>query len=475
MMEQSLYLQCTGRPGCGRLVVGQLEGQHAVLETGAAMPFTGGSLGSIELEGPVLGGLSGSDCYRLMRHCRHLLAPGGKLSVQVGSLPGEIDRERLNQAAWRTGYLNWIDYVSGCAVLTKPARQPKIRPLVSIVMPVYKAEFFAAALASAQAQSWDRCEIVVCDDSPGEDIARMTKQSAGPHPLRYIRNPGNIGGRANYLQCFAEARGLYVKFLNDDDLLHPECVARMATVLSDHPDVTLVTSYRRLIDENGETLPDAAYNFPLSRHDGLVDGRILAGYILTRGVNQIGEPTTVMFRKSDMADSEPHLMSYAGLSAHRNGDMSIWTSLLSRGDAVFLTEALSSFRQHGSQVQKGEDFQREAVAAWLALRVQAKRTGLWDEAGTLLNKVQPLPTAEEQTGDGEALFAAGDSKGAATVFEALLERDPSDAQTRGNLACAYWELGQREDALLQGTLACCNDPKNETTLLNLQDMMAANA
>ena len=44
------------------------------------------------------------------------------------------------------------------------------QPLVSIVIPAYSARFFAVALQSAVGQSYENLEVLVCDDSEGDEI-----------------------------------------------------------------------------------------------------------------------------------------------------------------------------------------------------------------------------------------------------------------------------------------------------------------
>ncbi len=469
-----LLLEPTGQPGCAQLTLGEPDDRQFVIPLLENTPVLGGALRTISATGEQLGSLSETEVNKLLRHCRHLLGPGGQLSLPVGRQPDEVSHEGLGERAWLTGFTSWVDYVAGHAVMTKPRRLLSGPSLVSIVMPSYKSDFFAAALQSAQDQTWPHCEIVVCDDSPDERIAEITAASKGPHPIRYIRNPGNIGGRANYLKCYQEAHGRYIKYLNDDDLLHPDCVARMAAVLDAQPAVTLVTSHRRLIDAEDNVLPDEDFNKPLTRVDSLIDGRILATHVLTPRLNSIGEPTTAMFRKGDMADSRPHLMSYAGKSGKRNGDMFIWTSLLSRGDAVYLTDSLSDFRQHEGQVQKDPVFQVEAVEAWEDLFSDAERTGMMGYVYNIDGVSVGLDVSGEVT-VGEDLFCDGHTLKAIDVFAKAVCLEPANTQARSNLACACWRMRWEQRAVTECMVAHCCDPSDETIALNLQEMLPVNA
>ena len=48
--------------------------------------------------------------------------------------------------------------------------------LVSIVMPTYKLEYFEDALDSVLGQTYPALELIICDDSSDERIARLPAQ-----------------------------------------------------------------------------------------------------------------------------------------------------------------------------------------------------------------------------------------------------------------------------------------------------------
>lgn len=440
------------------------------------LPLGGGHLASVDLAGARLGELDRAQRHQLLRCCRRLLRPGGKLRLPVGPRPDQYPRAELESAAWLCGFEAWIGFAAGAAVLAKPRHQVARPPLVSILIPAYKSRWFAAALQSALDQTHPHCEILVCDDSPDGTVAGIIDRLCGgrrDHPVRLVRNPGNIGGRRNYLQCFDLARGDYVKFLNDDDVLDPDCCRLMADCLDAFPAATLVTSTRRLIDAEDRELPDEVINRPLLERDGLLDGRALATQVLGSQVNVIGEPSTVMFRKRDLVDNRPHLMSYAGRSARRNGDLSIWTTLLSRGEAIYLTRPLSRFRRHEDQVQRDPVFVSEARRAWVDLVTDARDTGL--VAPSYLNRLlaTPVDPLVADPDEGTELYGAGDLAAATGRFRARLARRPEDAAARSDLACVLWDAGRRDEALLEAALAACAPVPPTVCVLNLQDMLKA--
>ena len=168
-------------------------------------------------------------------------------------------------------------------------------PLVSIVMTAYKPDWFQAALQSALAQRWSNTEIIIGDDCPNDDIARMVKTHGSGNPqIRYQRNPpGNA--RNNYLNSLNQARGDYIKFLNDDDLLHPDCIWRLVRCLEADPGCSIATSARRLIDSQDQPLMGRRGKQWLSWTDCTIEGSSLAAMQLGVRASFVGEPSTVLF------------------------------------------------------------------------------------------------------------------------------------------------------------------------------------
>jgi O-antigen biosynthesis protein len=355
-----------------------------------------------------------------------------------------------------------------------------VTPTVSILTPAYKPHYFAEMLRSAQAQTFGDWEHVICDDCPDGAIEALVREIAGDDPrVRYVRNPETIGGRRNYLQCFELARGRHIKYLNDDDLLAPECLARMSACLDAHPEVTLVTSYRRLIDEHGAALPDQPHNRSLVRVDSLLDGRGLIDLLLRFEVNVIGEPTTVMFRRADLADNRPHIMSFAGLAAPKVGDIYMWTSLLAKGQAIYLAQPLSSFRQHPAQVQRQPAFVDQAIVAWRVLLANVVAAGLFVPGRPRplgARPLDPLLAIVRQRLDAilthaRALAAEGDLQAAELDLREILASDPAHTDARSDLACLLWQGQHHDRALGLWREVLADDPDHLDATVNLADTL----
>ena len=247
-------------------------------------------------------------------------------------------------------------------------------PLVSILIPAYNERFFPQALESALSQTYPATEIVVCDDSPGRAIAQAVERTASPR-IRYVRNPRRLGFAANFTQCFSLAQGDLVKFLNDDDRLRPRCVETLARVLTANPAVTLATSRRRVIDAQGRECPDVPPTEPVSHVSALMLGRELGDFVLVNSLNLIGEPSTAMFRRSQLVLEDGMLFRWGGHDYHCLADLSLWLRLLARGLAYYDAGVLSEFRMHEGQEQERGDMRITCLLERLWIAREARRAG----------------------------------------------------------------------------------------------------
>ena len=228
-------------------------------------------------------------------------------------------------------------------------------PLVSILIPAYNSRFFEASFASSIAQSYESVEIIVGDDSGGNEIRDAVARRSAPH-IRYVRNRERLGFHGNFAHLFSRASGRYIKFLNDDDVLHPDCVSSMVAALEFlGSQASLVTGRRQRIDETGSVLPDTAATKPLADNDRVFKGKPLGDRLLLQSVNRVGEPSAAMFRRSDVSPSGDTLFRILERKYTCLADMALWLRLLAGGDMAYLAKPLSFIRDHPGQLQWSDE------------------------------------------------------------------------------------------------------------------------
>jgi glycosyltransferase involved in cell wall biosynthesis len=97
--------------------------------------------------------------------------------------------------------------------------------LVSILIPAYNAgQWLAETLRSALAQTWPRKEIIVVDDGSTDRTLEVARSFASMGVL--VVSHQNQGAAASRNKAFSLCRGDYIQWLDADDLLSPDKVAK---------------------------------------------------------------------------------------------------------------------------------------------------------------------------------------------------------------------------------------------------------
>ncbi len=105
--------------------------------------------------------------------------------------------------------------------------------LFSIVVPAYetKETYLREMVASVQAQSYARWELVIADASEGDAVERTVRQTiheTGDLRIRYRRLSGNRGIAGNTNAGIELAKGDYIALLDHDDFITPDALYEMA-------------------------------------------------------------------------------------------------------------------------------------------------------------------------------------------------------------------------------------------------------
>jgi glycosyltransferase involved in cell wall biosynthesis len=215
-------------------------------------------------------------------------------------------------------------------------------PLVSVLIPVFNGEpFLAECLESILAQDLGDYEVLISDDGSTDGSAALIQRyAARDSRIHSWRNPRNLGIGGNFNACIKAARGEFLKYvLQDDKLLEPSALRRMVAAMESDASVSLVGSASHLIDERSRLL-QVRNRF---RRSGVRDGKRVIIYCLEHNGNLIGEPSLVLFRKSQSARGfDEQLVQLL--------DLEMWFHLLEQGRFAYIVEPLCAFRQHPAQL-----------------------------------------------------------------------------------------------------------------------------
>lgn len=113
-----------------------------------------------------------------------------------------------------------------------------MKDTVSVIIPTYKSgETLTRAIDSVLAQSYNDVEAVVVDDNNPDTVERvqtealMQKYVDNPKVI-YIKHEKNKNGAAARNTAFANSKGSYIAFLDDDDFFLPEKIQQQVDYLN---------------------------------------------------------------------------------------------------------------------------------------------------------------------------------------------------------------------------------------------------
>lgn len=267
-------------------------------------------------------------------------------------------------------------------------------PKVSVCIPVYNgARFLRQCLDSILAQTFRDLEIIIVDDgSTDGSTAIATEYVDGDSRVRLFRNTRNLGLVGNCNQAVRLAKGEWIKFLFQDDVLAPECLARMLEMGQGRADLIVV---RRCLAFAHDTPDDIRnmYNQYLLENDlgrhfpgcTAVSAEAFRSLMIDKpDRNCIGEPTAVIVRKRAFdryGYFNPYLVSLC--------DWEYFARVAANTGLYYIDESLATFRVHkasqSAELRKSSNFRAHTLdpliiqhdmlylSAYAGLRAVAKR------------------------------------------------------------------------------------------------------
>src|SRR5690606_23512779 len=180
--------------------------------------------------------------------------------------------------------------------------QDERSPLVSVVIPAYRAKYLPETLKSLIDQDFTDYEIIVGDDCPTNEVYEVFRALLRELPiknLRYFKRSSPEGGGANLSFCIRQARGEFIKPVFDDDLLLPGAMSKLTAILMCCPELSVVGSRRLLVGEDGEQLPSKIATIAFFDFAVILRGGHVVSFLGALTLNFAGGPSTIMFRACD--------------------------------------------------------------------------------------------------------------------------------------------------------------------------------
>jgi hypothetical protein len=169
---------------------------------------------------------------------------------ELGALRSQVRQltERLDHLATRENH-----HHLGLAVWTATTYLAHLpvpeNALISVVLSTHnRADLVPRAITSVMDQSYSNLELVVVDDASDDDTPKMLSAFSDPR-IRVLRREKQGGASATRNTGLAEARGDYIAYLDDDNVMHPHWLRGVAWAFELHPDAQVMIGARIIDDE----------------------------------------------------------------------------------------------------------------------------------------------------------------------------------------------------------------------------------
>jgi glycosyltransferase involved in cell wall biosynthesis len=181
-------------------------------------------------------------------------------------------------------------------------------PRVSVVTPFYNtAAYLAEAIESVLAQRYTNFEYLLVNNKSTDGSREIAVEYARrDYRIRLLDNEHFVGQIANYNGALNRvgADCKYVKMVQSDDSIFPDCLRNMVAIAERDPKIGLVSSYYlNGNDPRGEGVPYGSWRSP---------GRDVARLMLLEQRFLLGTPTVVLYR-ADIVRSRAHFFPVATL------------------------------------------------------------------------------------------------------------------------------------------------------------------
>jgi glycosyltransferase involved in cell wall biosynthesis len=228
--------------------------------------------------------------------------------------------------------------------------------LISLCIPTYNgSKYLDACLQSVCGQTFPDFEILICDDCSTDDTISIIKKFQEKNSrIKLFVNEKNLGLVGNWNRCIELAQGEWIKFIFQDDLILPSCLQKMTDVITQ--DTQMVVCEREYLFEQEITSAiknlyfgvPRLYQFAGNEKTKVISSNDFCSLVRTHfPSNFIGEPTSVMFRKSitkEIGFFNSHIAQLC--------DLEYCLRIGVKAGFIYIPDKLVSFRVHGTSTSQ---------------------------------------------------------------------------------------------------------------------------
>jgi hypothetical protein len=219
----------------------------------------------------------------------------------------------------------------------------------TIAIPVYNREnLIRRAIDSALAQDVSDLEILVVDNCSTDntwDVLQTYRDSR----LHLVRNKYNVGLFGNFNCCLSLAQGKYLRFLCSDDKLIHGCLGREIEIMNAYPNVVLLSTRGRRIDEAGRFLGMQGDHFQSGIYFGHQAIHAVLWFQAHYAYNPLNYPSGILLRREVALKT-----GQFDTTMRMSGDVDFFLRILEYGDLIVMDtlgcEIMIHTKQEGAQL-----------------------------------------------------------------------------------------------------------------------------
>lgn len=212
------------------------------------------------------------------------------------------------------------------------------KPLVSVFVVTYNAEeYIIDTLESIKSQDYQPIELIVSDDGSKDQTISLVDNWLEANKTRFVNIevitvPQNTGVSANYNRAVAACKGEWIKNVDGDDILLPDCISVNMEFVNSHPDVDFVFSKINLYKKDRDWVEIEYDNSKLQKFCSLDQEDQL---FLLSHYNYL--PSQTFFARGAVLKKYPYNEHYVGIE-----DYPKWFELSKRGYRFYYIDKVTS-------------------------------------------------------------------------------------------------------------------------------------
>ena len=185
-------------------------------------------------------------------------------------------------------------------------------------------------------QTYQPLEIIFCEGG-GSDTSLEFLSALNDSRIKILEMPVGTSAAANWTAASEASTGDYIKLVCQDDLLTTDALEKQVQDLEGAPSAVMAVAQRDIVDAMGKVVYPRRGCAGLK--PGIMSGNELIKATYKQGMNIIGEPVAVLFRRQALLDAMPWDGSNPLML-----DISCYEKVATSQEVVVRKESIGAFR-----------------------------------------------------------------------------------------------------------------------------------